>query len=81
MEPDIEPTAGGAAPSPRRPACGAWIVAPALVVLIGSSIAFGLQPLQIANEVSTPVVAVYEHLLCGMLHAVNDIADTGSSCH
>jgi hypothetical protein len=80
VEPDIEPTAGGAAPARWKRACGAWLVAPALVVLVGSSIASGVQPLQIAHEVAVPVVAVYEHLLCGMQHAVNDIVDTGSSC-
>lgn len=80
MEPDIEPTAGEAAPAGWKRARGVWLVAPALVVLVGSSIAFGLQPLQIAHEVTVPVVAVYEHLLCGMQHTVNDIADTGSSC-
>ena len=80
MERDPEPTAGGVAPAPARAAYRSWLIAPAIVVLIGLSITFGL-PSQIAHTVLTPVAAVYEHLVCGMQHTVNDIADTGSSCH
>jgi len=80
MERDAEPTAGGAARGPARAAYRSWFVAPAIVVLIGLSITFGL-PSQIARSILMPVAAVYEHLVCAMQHTVNDIADTGSSCH
>ena len=79
MERDPEPSAGGVAPTPSRAAYRSWLVPPAIVVLLGLSITSGL-PSQIARTVLTPVAAVYEHLVCGMQHAVNDIADTGSSC-
>jgi hypothetical protein len=80
MERDPDPTAGAATPAPARAAYRSWLAAPAIAVLLGLSIMSGL-PSQIARTVLTPVAAVYEHLVCGMQHAVNDIADTGSSCH
>jgi hypothetical protein len=81
MEREPGRKAGPGAPARRVPAWLVSLVAPAIAVLVGLPIALGLQPSVIAQHALAPVTAVYEHLVCGVQHAVNDIVDTGSSCH
>jgi hypothetical protein len=57
-----------------------WLLVPAIVILVGLAITFGLQPLEVVHNALGPVEAVYEHLVCGMQHVVNDIVYTGTSC-